>query len=153
MSTFEQIFQGFGAWGWWFAGILLFGVEVLVPGPFFLWFGVAAILVGVVNLIEPLTWQTNIILFAVLSVISVIAGRWFMRRRENAFGDPGLNRRGSRYAGHIFVLKDPIVSGTGWLSVDDTVWQITGPDLPAGTRVIVEGVEGVRLRVRQAADA
>jgi membrane protein implicated in regulation of membrane protease activity len=150
MSTVEQIFQGFGTWGWWFAGILLFGVEVLVPGTFFLWFGVAAILVGVINLIEPLAWQANIILFAVLAVISVMAGRWFMRRREDTSGDPGLNRRGSRYAGHVFVLSEPIVSGNGRLAVDDTVWQVTGPDLPAGTRIVVEGVEGVRLKVRPA---
>ncbi|MDM7322647.1 MAG: hypothetical protein P3W87_005090, partial [Gammaproteobacteria bacterium] len=32
--------------------------------------------------------------------------------------------------------------------MDDTVWRVFGPDLPAGTRVEVIGVEGTALRVQ-----
>ncbi|MDN3720837.1 NfeD family protein [Roseibium salinum] len=65
-------------------------------------------------------------------------------------GDPGLNQRGSRYVGREFTLTTPLREGAGNLSVDDTIWRITGPDLPAGTKVRVEAVEGARLVVAPA---
>jgi membrane protein implicated in regulation of membrane protease activity len=38
----------------------------------------------------------------------------------------------------------------GQIRVDDTVWRVTGPDCPAGTRVVVAGAEGATLRVMPA---
>ena len=46
-------------------------------------------------------------------------------------------------------LGAPIVDGRGRLKVDDTVWLVEGPDLPAGTRVEVTGVDNTLLRVTQ----
>jgi len=43
----------------------------------------------------------------------------------------------------------PIVDGRGRLKVDDTMWLVEGPDLPAGTRVQVTGVDNTLLRVAQ----
>jgi len=41
----------------------------------------------------------------------------------------------------------PIVDGRGRVRVDDTVWLVEGPDLPAGARVQVTGVANTLLRV------
>jgi inner membrane protein len=60
-----------------------------------------------------------------------------------------LNRRAETYVGRTFTLERPIVDGRGRLKVDDTVWLVEGPDLPAGTRVQVTGVDSTLLRVAQ----
>jgi len=60
-----------------------------------------------------------------------------------------LNRRAETYVGRTFTLERPIVDGRGRLKVDDTVWLVEGPDLPAGTRVQVTGTDNTRLRVER----
>ena len=47
---------------------------------------------------------------------------------------PFLNRRAEALVGRVFTLEKPIVDGVGTVRIDDTVWRVTGPDSPAGTR-------------------
>ena len=47
----------------------------------------------------------------------------------------------------MFTLDGAIVDGRGRLKIDDTVWLIAGPDLPAGTHVRVTGADNTLLRV------
>ena len=98
-------------------------------------------------LVPALDWRYQLILFAVLSVISVAAGRWWLRRHPMRSDQPALNRRGEQYVGRVFTLEAPIVNGVGKIRVDDTTWKIEGADCPAGTQVRVTGVDGVILRV------
>ena len=37
-----DLIRSLGGWAWWVLGLVLLGVEVLVPGFFFLWFGEVA---------------------------------------------------------------------------------------------------------------
>lgn len=152
MSIIERIVLELGPWNWWVVGLILIGLEVLAPGTVFLWFGISAILVGTLALFVDLSWQASLVIFLVLSFASLIAGRYMMSRMSSEAGDPGLNRRGSRYIGRRFVLETPLQQGAGKLSIDDTVWRISGPDLPAGTPVTVERIDGARLVVAPAED-
>lgn len=147
MSILEKIILELGPWNWWILGLVLMGLEVLAPGTFFLWFGVSAILVGTLALFVDLSWQTSLIIFLVLSFVTLIAGRYLISKSTSETGDPNLNRRGSRYIGREFILEAPLQQGSGKLSIDDTVWRITGPDLPAGSKVRVERIDGARLVV------
>lgn len=147
MTVIAKVFAELGPWNWWILGLVLLGFEILVPGFVFLWFGVSAILVGTLALFVSISWQTAVILFLVLSFATLFLGRRLMSRVSSENGDPGLNKRGSRYVGREFVLTEPIAQGSGRLSIDDTVWRISGPDLPAGSRVRVVEVKGVRLVV------
>jgi inner membrane protein len=45
------------------------------------------------------------------------------------------------------VLEEPIVQGVGRVRIDDSVWRIAGPDLPAGAKVRVETADGALLKV------
>ncbi len=82
-------------------------------------------------------------------MLSVAIGRKFYRGPGAASEDsPFLNRRQLGYVGHSFTLKEPIVDGRGRLSIEDTLWDIEGPDLPAGTRVTVTAADGPRLKVQ-----
>jgi membrane protein implicated in regulation of membrane protease activity len=142
--------DGISFWHWWALGLALVVVEMLAPGIYFLWMGIAAALVGFLLLALPdLSWQVQVLAFAVLSVGSVAIGRWVVRRYLGQTDQPRLNRRGEQYVGRVFNLEQPIVNGTGKIRVDDTTWKITGPDCDAGAKVLVTGADGVVLRVER----
>lgn len=148
MSLIESTIEALGPWSWFVLGLILLGLEILAPGTIFLWFGLSALVVGLVSLVFDFAWQIDVSLFLVLSLASLLIGRRLMQRLASEKGDPGLNQRGSRYVGREFTLAAPLSEGAGNLSIDDTIWRITGPDLPAGTKVRVESIDGARLVVR-----
>jgi membrane protein implicated in regulation of membrane protease activity len=147
MSFLSQL----GNWNWFIIGGLLLALEVMVPGTFMLWLGLAAIASGVLSAILPIGWQVQIVLFAILSVISVLLGRRFSPHAATESDKPFLNRRADAFVGRIFTLDEPIVHGSGRVRVDDTTWRVTGPDCPAGTKVKVERADGATLIVALAA--
>lgn len=140
-----------GAWAWLIAGVVLIGLETLAPGIFLIWFGVAALLTGVVNGVFDLSWQASVLLFGILAIVSVAGGRTLTRRSGDVAGEqPMLNRRGDALVGRIFVLDQPILKGEGRVRVDDSVWRVTGPDMVAGATVKVVRVDGATLVVQSA---
>lgn len=150
MSLIETTITALGPWSWFVLGLILLGLEIVAPGTIFLWFGLSALVVGAVALAFGFSWQVLVTLFLVLSLASLLIGRRMMTRLASEKGDPGLNQRGSRYIGREFTLTKPLSEGAGNLSIDDTIWRITGPDLPAGTKVRVDSIDGVRLVVSRA---
>ena len=140
-----------GPWSWLVLGLILLGLEIVVPGNVFVWFGVAALLTGVMALFTQFGWQAELIVFVLLSVVLVIAGRRVFARASQPGEQPFLNDRARRLVGSTYMLSAPIVDGHGQVRVDDTNWRITGPDLPSGTRVRVTGADGAVLKVEKAA--
>ena len=72
----EHLFYELGPWNWVVLGFILLIFEVAVPGIFLLWFGIAAIIVGFLTILVlgpmlAIGWQLQIILFLILSVLSV----------------------------------------------------------------------------------
>src|SRR5688572_20436002 len=106
-------------WHWWILAAVLMSIELFAPAAFFIWCGIAAAIVGFMLLIIPvMSWQIQIILFAVLSIVSVLAGRKYLHRRGGMVSDqPNLNRRGEQYVGRVFTLDLPILNGTGRVQV------------------------------------
>ena len=144
------IFEMLGGWTWWILGLALLAVEVLAPGFFFLWFGIAAILIGISALLIAWPWQLQIVGFGILSLISAVIGRKMLGYRDVESDDPNLNIRAARLEGRTFVLTEPIEAGSGRMKVDDSVWRVSGPDLPAGAKVMVTGSDGTTLTVEPA---
>ncbi|MCH7943359.1 MAG: NfeD family protein [Proteobacteria bacterium] len=143
---------GIEFWHWWVAAIGLIVVEALVPGAIFLWLGVSAAVVGAILLAAPeLSWEYQLLIFAVLSVGSVIGWRAYHKRHPTKTDLPNLNRRGEQYVDRLITLDEPIVNRVGKVRLDDTSWKVTGQDLPAGARVKVVGVDGVVLQVEEEA--
>jgi membrane protein implicated in regulation of membrane protease activity len=141
-------------WHWWALGGVLAIVEAFVPGFVFLWLGIAAGLVGcVLWLWPPLGPDYQVLLFAGLSVASVLGWRRWQQAHPGASEQPNLNRRGAQYVGRQSTLVEPIVNGRGRIRLGDASWAVTGPDLPAGATVEVVGADGVVLQVRPLAGA
>ncbi len=142
-------------WHWWALGGLLIIFEAFAPGFMFLWLGVAAAGVGMVLFVwPPVDLSVQLLLFACLSMGSMFAWRRYRVQAPLAASDqPFLNRRAAQYVGRHAMLVDPIVNGYGRVKIGDTSWAAVGPDLPAGARVEVVGVEGIVLCVAPSASA
>lgn len=144
-----DLLAGLEFWHWLVLGVALAIIEVFAPGVFFLWLGVSAGVVGLVLWIFPgLDWQIQLLLFAIVSVASVVLARRYLTRHPLESDLPNLNLRGQQYVGRTFTLAEPVVNGQGKIRVDDSTWKITCDDCEAGTKIIIDGVDGVVLRAR-----
>lgn len=136
---------------WWILAFLLIAGEVLAPGYFMLWIGLAAASMGILIWAVPdIGMLGQALAFGLLAFAFCFAyARWLrpkIERREP--GDERLNRRGEQMIGQRYELIEPIVNGRGKARVGDGQWLVTGPDLPEGSTVEVVAVEGATLKVR-----
>ncbi len=143
-----QYLETLAYWDWFIAGLVLVILEIFAPGAVFLWLGIAAGVVGAVVFFAPyLDWKFQFTLFAVLSVVSIVVSRRYLKRRPLETDHPNLNRRGAQYVGRDLILDAALSGGRGRLRVDDTTWRVEGPDLPAGAKVRVTAVDGATLKI------
>ena len=150
-----QWFAGFGAWNWMILGTVLLALEILTPGVYLLWLGIAAILTGLLSfaLWEAgfWGWQVQILAFLLLSIVSVVAGRRaFPTTGTEDTDQPLLNQRERQLVGRTATLEEPIVEGRGRIRLGDTLWRVSGPDLPIGARVRVTAAVHGELTVEPA---
>lgn len=147
----ERIFSELGPWNWMVLGLVLLALEIVLPGVFLLWIGIAALLVGAASLqlwdTAMWTWQVQVVLFLMLSLVSAYVGKQIVRRNGDVSDQPLLNRRGAQMIGRTATLDEPIREGRGRIQLGDTLWRVSGPDLPAGTRVRVTGASDTDLEL------
>ncbi len=141
-------------WIWLAIGVVLLIGEVIVPGVFLLWIGLAGLATGVIVAIaNDISFEVQGMAFAILSIVSVFIGRNIMKNTPDVSEEaPNLNRKGAAMIGNNYVLASAIVNGEGRVKVGDTVWSATGKDLPEGSRVTVESVDGTKLHVVKCSD-
>lgn len=140
-----------GGWSWVVLGLMLMAGEMLAPGAFLVWLGLAALLTGIVVGFLSLSWQAAALVFAGFAIACVIAGRLLTRRRsEEPDAATSLNRGGRQFIGRVFTLDRTMTGGEGRLRIGDSSWRITGPELLAGSEVRVIRVEGGTLIVEKA---
>ncbi len=145
--SIANLLAPYGAWNWLLLALVLFSLEAIVPGVHFVWFGVAAILVGLLGLATDFAWQWQLIAFAVLAVATAFIARRYARADNTPSDTPDLNLRGQQYVGRVVTVEEPIRAGRGKVRVADTLWQAEGTDAAAGTRVKVTGVRDTVLVV------
>jgi len=137
-----------GDWLWWVVAGLLLMLELTAPGVFFIWLAIPAATVGMLDIAFDMSWQTELVVFAALSLVSVFAGRnWLKKKRVFDSDHPNLNQRMYDFVGRSYVLDEAIAEGRGRLTIDSTIWEVRGPDAPKGARVKVTDIDGLRLIV------
>lgn len=136
---------------WASLSVALFAAEALAPGAFMLWMGFAATAVFLLVWgIDGMPVLAQVILFVVLSFLSIQVYRTWFRQRGRRSDQPLLNRRAEQLIGRVVVLEQAIVNGSGRARIDDAFWAVSGSDLPAGARVRVIAVDGMTLEVQPA---
>ena len=147
----SEMFVTLGTWNWLIFGVVLMALELIAPGVFLFWLGLAALLTGLASFAFAPSWQVQILMFAVFAAAAVPV--WRRVARNSAAGNvhsPFLNKRADALVGRVFTLEKPIVDGAGTVRIDDTVWRVAGPDAPAGSRVKIVQADGASLTVAAA---
>lgn len=144
-------------WIWLAFGLVLAATEVMTQTFVLIWFGIAAVIVGIVLWLLPsLGLETQLAGFAVLSLLLLVPA-WTVRARvrqhRHKSGPELINDRAAQHLGRTLVLAEPIAHGRGRAFIGDTLWQLSGPDLAAGSAVRVVGADGMTLKVEAAAAA
>ena len=139
-------------WIWLAIGVILLAVEAAFSTEWLLWPAVAAGIVAVVTALGlPLGVLGEVALFAALTVAATLLSRQLVQR-VNPSDSPDINARDSRLVGQRAQVVQGFVDGRGRVFVSGAEWvaEIDGAAPLAGESVIVEAVDGSKLRVRAA---
>ena len=139
-------------WIWLALGVILLAIESAFSTEWLLWPAVSAGVVAVVTgLGLPLGLPGEFLLFAVLTVAATLLSRRLIQR-VNPNDSPDINARDSRLIGQRAQVVQAFVDGRGRVFVSGAEWvaEIEGAAPLEGESVIVEAVDGPKLRVRVA---
>ena len=135
-------------WHWFIFATLLIILELLFPAFYLLWIGISAGIVGSILFFFPdISLLAQVLIFIFFSVLTLVIYKIYQKRNPMLSEEPMLNRRGKQYLGRELTLTEAIVNGYGKTRVDDSIWKVSGEDLPADTRVRVIEVNDMVLEV------
>lgn len=137
-------------WHWIAGGILLTLTELAIPAFFMIWFGLGAILVGLVMLAVPLSLATQFTLWAITSSAMVLFWFRFFKNpdrtksgiaKEAFLGEVGMITKdvSELHKGEIRFQK-PILGAEAWPVIADET-------IKAGERAHIVDVIGQTLKV------
>ena len=128
--------------GWWWAigGIALLIAEVIAPGFFLIFIGAAALATGLFTLIFALGSEAQLILFALYTVVAVLAGRRFYNRPRGSHA--ALNNRATQLVGRHVVVTEAVSAEHGRARVGDSEWSARGGPAVVGQTVVIRRVDG-----------
>ncbi len=132
-----------------FGGVLL-AAEVGTGSGWLLWPAGSAAITAVLTLAISLDPSAQAVAFAILTIVTTLVGRRFFPRD---LGAADINDTRARLAGQAGVAAADFHHGEGRVFVDGKEWvaELEGAGaLASGNRIVVVGVDGARLIVRQA---
>lgn len=138
-------------WIWAIGGLLLLIAEVVAPGFFLVFLGVAAIATGLFTLLFDLSLAPQLILFVIYTALAVMIGKRWYAEPDHADQSIQLNNPSERMVGKSVVVVDPVDEHGGRVRVGDGEWNARGGPAAAGTRVRIIAVEGNCLLVENVA--
>jgi membrane protein implicated in regulation of membrane protease activity len=129
-------------WLWLIGGVVLLIAEIVAPGVFLVWIGIAAIVTGAFALLFGIGVAGQLGLFALYSVLAVIVGRRVYGVSGVEASDPLLNDRGARLLGKRVLVVQPVDEDSGRVRVGDSERSARGGPAQPGERVRITGVDG-----------
>ncbi|HET9459060.1 MAG TPA: NfeD family protein [Sphingomicrobium sp.] len=136
---FDDIEPG---WLWMIGGVILLTAEIMLPGVFLVWIGIAAIVTGLFALLFGIGIAGQLGLFALYAVLAVLVGRRVYGVAGEAASDALLNDRAAQLIGRRVMVVQPVDEDSGRVRVGDSEWSARGGPAEPGDRVRVTGVEG-----------
>ncbi|MCL2760913.1 MAG: NfeD family protein [Desulfuromonadales bacterium] len=141
-------------WKWFIIGIILIILELILPSFVLIWFGIAAILTGIVALFVDST-PVLLLVFSFFSIISFSIG-WFKfikpsklksqtgQGKESIIGEAGIV---------ISVEKQDFITGRVRFQIPvlgDETWDfISEDDVHIGDRVVISDIAGSKLKIKK----
>jgi membrane protein implicated in regulation of membrane protease activity len=134
-------------WIWAIAGVLLLIAEIIAPGFFLVFVGAAAIATGLFTLLFGLGLASQLVLFALYSVVAVMIGKRWYGEPDGGDQRHAINEPAKRLVGRTVTAVTDIDDHGGRVRVGDGEWNARGGPASAGDRVTVTGVDGSCLMV------
>ena len=106
-----EVLAKLGVWNWLILAAILFVLEVMSPGIFLMWFGMAAAVTALIAFAYDISWQWQLIWFCGLSLAAVLLAAKYLRKHPLESERPLLNERAVQLIGQSFDLIDPIANG------------------------------------------
>ncbi len=144
MDFLEGIDSG---WLWMIGGVILLIAEIMAPGVFLVWIGIAAIVTGLFAVLFGIGLAGQLGLFALYAVLAVLVGRRFYAVRDVEHSGPRLNHPSERLIGRRVLVVTAVDEDSGRVRVGDSEWSARGGPAQPGDRVRITGVEGNTLIV------
>jgi membrane protein implicated in regulation of membrane protease activity len=140
-------------WHWVVLGLVLIGVEMLVPTFYLIWFGLGALLVGLCTAVLPLGFTGQVAIWTVASVAMVLLWFRYLKPKTKTLagasdvrmvGEIGLMiREVAPFERGELRFQRPLAGSETWPCIADET-------IPVGTRVRVVAHEGNILKVTKA---
>ena len=153
LISFEMLY-----WHWIVVGLVLITAELFIPIFVMMWLGIAAVLVGLISLLIPLAFSTQLILWAVFSGVFLLLWHKFVSPRLTDRTLAGLSREAivgqigmvtffnEREGRGRLKFPAPVVGNDEW----DFIYEAVGdrPSLENGDKVMVTDISGNSLLVK-----
>jgi inner membrane protein len=139
-------------WHWIVIGLLLIGAEMLLPAFYLIWFGLGALLLGLVMTVLPLSMNSQLFAWTATSAAMVLLWFRYLKPRtmtqvgqsEGIVGEVGLlSRAVAPFAPGEVRFQKPIAGADCWPCIADEA-------IAAGERVRLVSVEGNVFKVTKA---
>jgi len=134
-------------WLWLIGGVVLLIAEVIAPGFFLLFIGVAAIAAGLFTVLFGLGTVAQLALFALYAILAVLAGKRFYAAHPSSSPLPFLNDPAKRLVGKVVTVTAAVDEHNGRVRVGDGEWSARGGPAGLGERVRITGIDGNCLTV------
>ena len=138
-------------WMWVIGGLVLLIAEIVAPGFFLVFLGVAAIATGLFTLLFDLSLAPQLVLFVIYTALAVMIGKRWYAEPDHADQSIRLNDPSERMVGKSVTVVDPVDDHGGRVRVGDGEWSARGGPAAAGARVRVIAVDGNCLLVENVA--
>ena len=144
-------FSTWTVWNWLILGFCLLIAEIIIPGIFLLWWGIAAIITaGITALFSGISLVASGIIYALLSFILSIAWWKYQHAKDKTDQKHSvLNQRDHAMLGSKGTVQEIAPNGIGRGFFGDTTWRIKGEHLQPGDLIEVIYVQGITLFVQK----
>jgi membrane protein implicated in regulation of membrane protease activity len=144
-----ELLNNLEPWHWLSLGLLLLGAEALGASGFLLGTAIAAFLLAIINaLFSDISWQTQLILFAIAALGFSIAYWKYFKEFNNRSDHGPLNQRAASLIGRELVVEHDLTGGQGRIQIGDTFWKVKFEgQIDKGTRIKVVDADSMSLQI------
>jgi membrane protein implicated in regulation of membrane protease activity len=114
------------ATNWLIWGLILSLLELIIPGTYLIWFGLAGLLMSVLTFVVPMSLTAQIIWFALFSAVFAFIGwyayRYVFKKLKAPKEYQNLNDSAQQYVGRTVTVAEDVKDNQTKVQIGDSYW-------------------------------
>jgi membrane protein implicated in regulation of membrane protease activity len=151
MDSFQMFLEA--KYLWLLAGVVMIILEFMLPGFVIVFFGVGAILVGVICWLWTISFNAQLVLFMAISVVLLLAIRKWVKNIFVGYtsSQEAIGELSKEFAGELAtVISEIAPDNPGKVEFHGTNWEAESDEpIARGERVKIIGQRSIRLMVKK----